>query len=66
MARRLTLSVPMLAAAAVLLVAAGLAGSADGARTSAVADAPKGGTLRIAAANVDFVDPALGYLGTPG
>ena len=61
MARGLTHSVPIVAAAAALLVAAGLAGSAGGARTSAVADAPKGGTLRIGAANVDFVDPALGY-----
>ena len=61
MARGLTHSVPIVAAAAALLVAAGLAGSAGGARTSAVADVPKGGTLRIGAANVDFVDPALGY-----
>jgi len=61
MARRLRHSAPIVVAAAALLVAAGLAGSAGGARTSAVADAPKGGTLRIGAANVDFVDPALGY-----
>jgi peptide/nickel transport system substrate-binding protein len=63
MTRRLSVSLAMSAALAALLVAAGLAGSADGAGTSAAAEAPKGGTLRIASFDdVDHVDPALAYL----
>lgn len=53
MARRLALSLAMLAALA-LLVASALAAPA--------ADTPKGGTLRIAGDDVDSLDPALGYL----
>ncbi|MET1001718.1 MAG: ABC transporter substrate-binding protein, partial [Acidimicrobiia bacterium] len=57
----------MLAAAAALVVAAGLAGSADGAGSRARADAPKGGTLRIGShVDVDSVDTALGYTATSG
>jgi peptide/nickel transport system substrate-binding protein len=53
MARRLLLALAMLLSGIALLVAPTLAGRA--------ADVPKGGTLRIAAANIDSVDPALGY-----
>ena len=56
MKRRLwfSLSLVSLAAGAALLVAAATAGSA--------AEAPKGGTLRLARfSDVDFVDPALAY-----
>ena len=53
MARRLSLALAMLGTGATLLV-----GSALSARA---AETPQGGTLRIGAANVDFVDPALGY-----
>src|SRR5262245_51844506 len=63
MARRLALSRLILVGGAALLVAA--AGSAGSAPTGSAAEAPKGGTLRLSRfSDVDFVDPALAYLGS--
>jgi peptide/nickel transport system substrate-binding protein len=62
MARRLSLSLLLLAAGAALLVAVGLARPAGSATTGEAADARKGGTLRLGRfADVGYVDPALAY-----
>ena len=62
MARRLSLSLAMLAAGLVLLVASGLARPAGSA--SAAGEARKGGTLRMSyPIDVSLVDPALAYSG---
>jgi ABC-type oligopeptide transport system substrate-binding subunit len=47
---------------ATLAAGAVLAGGLGQHDASSAGEAPKGGTLRIAAVNIDFVDPALGYL----
>jgi peptide/nickel transport system substrate-binding protein len=50
---RLSVMLAMLVTGAAVLVASAVAGPA--------AETPKGGTLRIAGDDLDFVDPALGY-----
>jgi ABC-type oligopeptide transport system substrate-binding subunit len=47
---------------AMLVAGAALLATACWVSTGSAGEAPRGGTLRIAAANVDFVDPARGYL----
>jgi ABC-type oligopeptide transport system substrate-binding subunit len=60
MARRLTLSLLVLAAGAALLVAAGFVRPAGSATAGDAAEARKGGTLRLSRhTDVDYVDPAL-------
>jgi oligopeptide transport system substrate-binding protein len=62
MARRLSLSLVMLAAGAAPLLAASLARPAGSATAGEAAEARKGGTLRLSRhTDVDSVDPALAY-----
>jgi ABC-type oligopeptide transport system substrate-binding subunit len=63
MRRRVGVALLALGVGGALLGAPSRAGPAGGTALSSAGEAPKGGTLRMSSAgDVDFVDPALGYI----